>query len=135
MLFIAAAGNLGSDNDAHPFYPASYPNKNIISVLAVDKNNMKASFSDYGKNSVHIGAPGVNINSTVPGNSYGYKSGTSMATPHVSGAVALTWGHPKYNHYTATQIKTLILKHARPLSDLSGKCTTGGTLDIGFLGQ
>jgi subtilisin family serine protease len=133
VLFVAAAGNHGGDNDANPFYPASYPNANIISVLAIDETDRKASFSAFGKYTVDIGAPGVDILSTVLNSKYDLKSGTSMATPHVSGAAALIWAHPKYQKYTATQIKSLMLKNARHLADLKGKCRANGTLDIKFL--
>ncbi|HYT94216.1 MAG TPA: S8 family peptidase [Gemmataceae bacterium] len=134
VLFIAAAGNFGQDNDVTPFYPASYPNKNIISVLAINVSDKKSSFSHFGKTTVDIGAPGEGILSTHLGQTFKSLSGTSMATPHVSGAAALIWGHPKFQSLKHTQIKALILKNARLLSDLSGKCVTGGTLDIGFLG-
>jgi subtilisin family serine protease len=94
MLFIAAAGNGGSDgvgdnNDVNPEYPASYPLDNIISVAATDHNDSRASFSNYGAASVDLAAPGVNIASTIPGNKYRYFDGTSMATPHVSGVAGL----------------------------------------------
>lgn len=139
VLFIAAAGNgnpftgIGFDTDVTPFYPASYPNKNIISVLAIDEADKKAKFSNFGKTTVDIGAPGVDVLSTIPNKQFGKKSGTSMATPHVAGAAALIWGHPNFKNKTHVQIKSLILKNARPLPDLAGKCVTNGTLDIHFL--
>ena len=88
-LFVAAAGNNANNNDINPFFPANINLDNIISVAATDYNDDLAPFSNFGANSVDLTAPGVLIASTIPGNSYQYKSGTSMAAPHVSGAAAL----------------------------------------------
>lgn len=88
-LFVAAAGNEDSDNDAVPSYPANYNLDRIISVAATDHDDALASFSNYGVNTVDLAAPGVSILSTLPGDNYGAYSGTSMASPHVAGVAAL----------------------------------------------
>lgn len=125
-LFVAAAGNDSNNNDEHESYPASYEVANIISVAAVDNAGTKADFSNYGKRSVHIGAPGVNIYSST-GGAYDSWSGTSMATPHVSGVAALVWSHEPV--MTAVQVKERILLTARPIAGLKGKTSTGGLVN------
>lgn len=135
ILFIAAAGNETNNNDATLSYPASYTNSNIISVAAITNTGGLASFSNYGATTVDLGAPGASIYSTVPKKSgskviagYASYSGTSMATPHVTGAAALyAASHPGE---TASQIKDAILNSAIPTSSLSGKCLTGGRLNV-----
>ncbi len=131
-LFVAAAGNRGSDavgddNDATTFYPASYGNPNIISVAATDDEDRLASFSNYGDNSVDLGAPGVSILSTLPGGSYGWYSGTSMAAPHVSGVVALLKSqNPGLDD---GQMKSRILQAVDGKSSLSARTVSGGRLN------
>ena len=126
QLFIAAAGNDYSNNDSSPAYPASYQIDNVISVAAIDNKGLKAGFSNFGKRTVHLGAPGVNILSAT-GGSYDSWSGTSMATPHVSGVAALVWGHE--TSMTAKEVKTRLLATARPIDGLRGKTVTGATVD------
>jgi subtilisin family serine protease len=128
-LFVAAAGNNGANNDLMPFYPASYTLDNVIAVAATTSSDGLASFSNYGATSVDLGAPGAGIVSTVPGNRYESWSGTSMATPHVSGAAALLLAaHPAW---TYAQVRDRIFCTTRPLGALAGKTATGGMLDLG----
>ncbi len=131
ILFVAAGGNDGTDNDVHPLYPASYTDlDNIIAVAATDRNDSKASFSNYGANTVHLGAPGEDIFSCWNGSDsdYRYLSGTSMATPHVVGVCALVWSH--YSDDSYAQIKSRVLNGVEPLPSLAGKCVTGGRLNL-----
>src|SRR5579872_2378587 len=126
VLFVCAAGNNASNNDTTPFYPASYTAANLIAVAAATRNDTLASFSDYGKSSVHLGAPGVNIISTLPGSSYGYLSGTSMATPHVSGAAMLVLSKCSLN---TASLKSTLLANVDVISALSGLTVTVGRLN------
>lgn len=135
VLFIAAAGNSGANNDVTASYPSNYNAPNVIAVAAIDVNGALASFSQYGATTVDLGAPGVGIWSTVPKSSqgkiissYASYSGTSMATPHVTGAAAL---YKSINpSATAVQIKAAILGSVTATSSLSGKCATGGRLNV-----
>ncbi len=127
ILFVAAAGNWNHDNDASPFYPASYPWSNIISVAATDHHDAKASFSHYGLTSVDLGAPGVNILSTTVGGGYDYMSGTSMATPHVAGVAALLWSTRPDASWQ--DVRKAILNGTDPVSSMFGKTVTGGRLN------
>ncbi|MBY0385414.1 S8 family serine peptidase, partial [bacterium] len=130
VLFVAAAGNssYNNDNPAKASVPASYDHDNIISVAAIDKNNRLASFSSYGLTTVDIGAPGVDVYSSIPKNKYMSLDGTSMACPHVSGAAALYWS--KNPQASLMEVKNAILKSAAPISALNGKVVTGGKLNV-----
>ncbi len=127
-LFVAAAGNDGVNTDNSPHYPSSYNNDNIISVAATDNRDRLASFSNYGSNSVDIGAPGVDIASTYNGSSYVWSSGTSMAAPHVAGAAAILLAqNPSWSY---AQIRDRIYSTARPTSAMNGTTAIGGVLNL-----
>ncbi len=129
MLFVAAAGNDGFNNDVTPTYPATYSSDAVLAVAATDSNDGLAFFSSYGAKSVDLGAPGVGILSTTPGNTYGTFDGTSMATPHVAGAAALV--EDRFPGATLYGIKALLMNAVDPASSLAGKTVTGGRLNIG----
>jgi subtilisin family serine protease len=127
ILFVAAAGNEGVNNDTTPSYPASYSSGSIIAVAATDSSNRLASFSNYGATSVDVAAPGVGILSTTPNNTYASYSGTSMATPQVTGVVALL--KAARPDATADQIRAAILSTTTPVAGLAGKVATGGVVN------
>jgi subtilisin family serine protease len=126
MLFVAAAGNSGSNNDNIAFYPSNYDAFNVVAVAATDNTDSLAYFSNYGSTTVDLGAPDVSILSTYPGE-YAYANGTSMATPHVSGAAILILSKCTLN---TTELKANILNNVDPISSLAGKTVTGGRLNI-----
>ena len=127
ILFVAAAGNASTNNDRNPHYPSSYPVPNVISVAALDRNDQLAAFSNYGVKSVVIAAPGVDILSTWLGNAYEEKSGTSMATPVVSGVAALILAeHPRMS---VDDLRKKLLASTDPIVALKGKTATGGRIN------
>lgn len=127
ILFVAAAGNNGTDNDKRPHYPSNYDLPNVISVAALDRNDEMASFSNYGIKTVHIAAPGKDIVSTWLGDQYRGASGTSMATPQVSGVAALVIA--AYPNITVAKLRERLLKSVDKIDSLSGKIASGGRLN------
>lgn len=136
ILFIAAAGNANSNNDTTASYPSNYQCDNggtrgwdcVIAVASITSTGARSSFSSYGAATVDLGAPGSGIYSTVPTGSYANYSGTSMATPHVSGAAALCASITPT--LTAQQIKAAILSTTVPTTSLSGITVIGGRLNV-----
>jgi thermitase len=127
ILFIAAAGNDNTDNDKRPHYPSNYKLPNVISVAALDRNDNLAGFSNYGAKTVHIAAPGKDILSTWLKDAYREASGTSMATPQVSGVAALILStDPRMG---VDKLRDRLLKSVDKLDSLKGKVETGGRVN------
>lgn len=149
VLFVAAAGNgrlegsapkgYNNDTDPKPAYPASYPYENIVAVAALDEADKLAEFSNFGQVSVDLGAPGVKILSTVPGDKYQHTiinlgsmqvtwDGTSMAAPFVAGTLAQILSTDRT--IKASEAKALLLESTKKVSDITGKVATDGRLDL-----
>lgn len=126
ILFVAAAGNDGTDNDGRPHFPSNYDLANVISVAALDRTDNLASFSNFGVKTVHVAAPGKAIVSTWLGNDYREASGTSMATPYVSGVAALIIASEP--GISMKNLRERILKTADKLDSLDGKVLSGGRI-------
>ncbi|MFM7084705.1 MAG: S8 family serine peptidase [Hyphomicrobium sp.] len=142
ILIVAAAGNGGSDgigdnNDVAGNFPSNCSTLStvgyeaVIAVAALTSTGALASYSNYGVSSVDLAAPGSSILSTVPGSGYSYLSGTSMATPHVTGALALLASY--FPTYSASQLRDLLLQKLVSTPSLQGLTATGGRLDVSNL--
>ncbi len=145
VLFVAAAGNgrggkgFDNDSDSKPMIPSSYDIANVVSVAALDVNDKLGAFSNWGKKSVAIAAPGVKVLSTTPGDKYqdtvidigplkATWDGTSMAAPFVSGALAVIWSQNR--NLTADEVKQKLLSQVAAVSSVSDKVATGGRVDL-----
>jgi subtilisin family serine protease len=124
ILFVAAAGNDSSNNDKRPHYPSNYNLPNVISVAALDRSDNLAGFSNFGVKTVHVAAPGKDILSTWLNDNYREASGTSMATPYVSGIAALIVANEP--NISVTKLRDRILGSVDKLPSLEGKVQTGG---------
>jgi len=127
ILFVAAAGNNGTDNDRSPHYPSNYDLQNVISVAALDRNDNLANFSNFGLKTVHIAAPGREILSTWLGNVYREASGTSMAAPQVAGVAALILAAEP--DLTLPELRKRLLKSVDKIDGLKDKIASGGRVN------
>jgi subtilisin family serine protease len=128
IINVLSAGNGPINHDVDPDFPASFGLAGSISVAASDSSDSRASFSDYGANSVHLFAPGVSIASTAAGDKYASFSGTSFAAPHVAGAVGLLYA--RFPEMAPASIKAAILQSATSVPALSGLVITHGRLNV-----
>jgi len=129
ILNVCAAGNTDDfgtvyDRDVTPGYPASYGSDGIMGVASTDRNDNLSGFSSYGATTVHLAAPGSEILSTIPGDSYGTRNGTSMAAPHVSGIAALLKAYKPA--LAAPDLKLILQASVDHLPSLEGKVITEG---------
>ncbi len=127
ILFVAAAGNSSTDNDRRPHYPSSYALPNVLSVAALTRRDELASFSNWGVKSVHVAAPGAEILSTWPNNQFEEHSGTSMATPEVSGVAALVLALSP--HMPVKDLRARLISATDKLPALANKVTSGGRIN------
>ena len=141
ILFVAAAGNSTTNNDTTASYPSNYNTKvgtstqsaasydSVIAVASITSSGALSGFSSYGAATVDLGAPGSGIWSSVPANSYASYNGTSMATPHVTGAIAL-YASTQSQPIDGATLRNAILSTTTPTTSLAGKTVTGGRLNV-----
>lgn len=127
IIFTAAAGNSSTDNDSRPHYPSNYEVDNVISVAASTSADTLASFSCYGRRTVHIAAPGHKILSTTKNGGYASYSGTSMATPHVTGVIGLLLANE--GRLNPLDVRNRVMQTSEPVPALRGKTINGGRIN------
>jgi serine protease len=128
ILFVAAAGNSNSNNDTTPSFPSNYDVPNVLAVASTTRTDAKSSFSSFGATTVDLGAPGSDILSTIPGNAYATFSGTSMATPHVTGAAALVLSIN--DTLSVTELKQILMDTGDPIPSMANITVSGKRLNV-----
>ena len=128
IVVVCAAGNESNNNDSKPLYPAGFNQPHVIAVAASTDEDGKAFFSNTGKESVHVAAPGTSIYSTMPENKYGEMDGTSMASPHVAGAAALILSFAP--DLTPLKVRELLMETVDPLDAFKNKVISGGRINV-----
>jgi subtilisin family serine protease len=128
ILFVAAAGNSGANNDTSPSYPANYTSSNVISVASISSNLKLSTFSNYGESSVHIAAPGNSIASTGKDNNYVYLSGTSMAAPQVTGVIILAQARCN-GSLNMTLLRSSVVNTGTVQASLAGKVSSASIVN------
>jgi serine protease len=128
IMFVAAAGNSSANNDTTPAFPSNYDVPNVVAVASTTRTDGLSSFSSFGLTTVDLGAPGSDIVSTIPGNAYASFSGTSMATPHVTGAAALVLS--LNDTLTVAELKAILMDTGDPIASLAGRTVSGKRLNV-----
>lgn len=127
-LVVAAAGNDGQSLEENPMYPAIFPNENLLVIASTSSNGTMSYFSNYSTVSVDVASPGAGILATLPGNSYGSLSGTSMASPNAAGVVAQVLA--TFPGLTPMQAKLAVMSSVTKVSNFRTLVLTSGRIDL-----